>query len=107
MKVSKNTERVYSLHDYEEWSLGDFVLSEGTGYTMIDAISRLIPGVLQSDLCRTRFFLVEKTLCSTTPHYTRPDSIKNLAALFYSAETMLKLKNGAYSNHQTNMVKTP
>jgi tRNA (guanine37-N1)-methyltransferase len=73
-------ERVYSIHNYEEWSLGDFVLSGGelAVLCMIDAISRLIPGVLGNhESAEQDSFSLENNLLDH-PHYTRPERIRNL-----------------------------
>lgn len=68
-------ERLIEDECQEEWSLGDFVISGGelAALVVIDAVSRLLPGVLgnaesaQQD-SHTQAFL-------DCPHYTRPEVI--------------------------------
>ena len=60
----------------EEWSLGDFVISGGelAALVVIDAISRLIPGVLGAeDSAKQDSHAVGLLDC---PHYTRPENIR-------------------------------
>ncbi|MEY4718891.1 MAG: hypothetical protein RL563_1509, partial [Pseudomonadota bacterium] len=57
----------------EEWSLGDYVLSGGelAALVVIDAITRLIPGVLgDEDSARQDSHFSGLLDC---PHYTRPE----------------------------------
>lgn len=69
-------ERLIGSEIDEEWSLGDFVLSGGElpAMTMIDAISRLVPGVLGHQDSAGEDSFVEGLL--DCPHYTRPESIE-------------------------------
>jgi len=72
-------ERLIGTEIDEEWSLGDFVLSGGElpAMTMIDAISRLVPGVLgHQDSAEEDSFVDGLLDC---PHYTRPESIEGLS----------------------------
>lgn len=65
-------ERIIETHVDEEWSLGDFVLSGGelAAMVLIDALVRLIPGVLgHPDSARADSFM---TGYLDTPHYTKP-----------------------------------
>ena len=57
----------------EEWSIGDYVLSGGElpAMAMIDAIVRLLPGVLGDELSAQQDSFVDGLL--DYPHYTRPD----------------------------------
>lgn len=68
-------ERVIQAEVDEEWSVGDYVLSGGElpAMTMIDAMARLVPGVLgHSDSAEFDSFtdgLLDH------PHYTRPETL--------------------------------
>ncbi|HKO09368.1 MAG TPA: tRNA (guanosine(37)-N1)-methyltransferase TrmD [Alphaproteobacteria bacterium] len=67
-------ERVLELHEVEELSLGDFVLSGGepAAIALIDACVRLIPGIVgRSESLAEESF--ERGLLEY-PHYTRPQS---------------------------------
>jgi len=68
-------ERLIGTEIDEEWSLGDFVLSGGElpAMTMIDAISRLVPGVLGHSASAEEDSFAEGLL--DCPHYTRPEVI--------------------------------
>ena len=72
-------ERLIGTEIDEEWSLGDFVLSGGElpAMTMIDAISRLVPGVLGHQNSAEEDSFVDGLL--DCPHYTRPESIEGLS----------------------------
>jgi tRNA (guanine37-N1)-methyltransferase len=66
-------ERVIDTLVDEEWSIGDFVLSGGepAAAAMIDAVVRLLPGVLGHELSAQQDSFSEGLL--DCPHYTRPD----------------------------------
>jgi tRNA (guanine37-N1)-methyltransferase len=66
-------ERFIAQHVDEEWSVGDYVLSGGemAAMVMIDAISRLIPGVLGHELSAEQDSFTAGLL--DCPHYTRPE----------------------------------
>jgi len=67
-------ERVLELHEVEELSLGDFVLSGGepAAIALIDACVRLVPGIVgRSESLEEESF--ERGLLEY-PHYTRPQS---------------------------------
>ncbi len=71
-------ERLYTLEDAEEWSIGDYVISGGElgAMVVIDAIARLVPGVLgHSASARQDSFEAGLLDC---PHYTRPEFIDGL-----------------------------
>lgn len=71
-------ERLIGTEIDEEWSLGDFVLSGGElpAMTMIDAVSRLVPGVLgHQNSAEEDSFAAGLLDC---PHYTRPELIDGL-----------------------------
>lgn len=71
-------ERLLETEIDEEWSIGDYVLSGGElpAMTLIDAVSRLVPGVLghQDSAAEDSF---EQGLLDC-PHYTRPEAIGDL-----------------------------
>ncbi len=63
------------IEDYidEEWSIGDYVLSGGElpAMTMIDAVARMVPGVLGDMASAEQDSFAEGLL--DCPHYTRPE----------------------------------
>ena len=66
-------ERLIATEIDEEWSLGDFVLSGGElpAMTLIDAVSRFVPGTLgHQDSAQEDSFAAGLLDC---PHYTRPE----------------------------------
>lgn len=65
---------IESLVD-EEWSIGDYVISGGefAALVVIDAITRLIPGVLGDDDSALQDSFMQGLL--DYPHYTRPEII--------------------------------
>lgn len=71
-------ERLLELEVDEEWSLGDFVLSGGelAALTMIDAITRLIPGALGSEDSAALDSITSGFL--KYPQYTRPEVFAGL-----------------------------
>ncbi len=68
-------ERLMVSHIDEEVSLGDFVLSGGeiAAMAVIDAVVRLLPGVLGDDQSAAQDSFMEGLL--DCPHYTRPEEI--------------------------------
>jgi len=70
-------ERVLNFVD-EEISLGDFVLSGGefAALALIDAVARLVPGVMGNDLSAQVESFKEGLL--EGPHYTRPPEFRGL-----------------------------
>lgn len=62
----------------EQWSIGDYVLSGGefAACVMIDAITRLLPGVLGAAESAEQDSFVSGLL--DYPHYTRPEVVKDL-----------------------------
>ncbi|KKO48771.1 tRNA (guanine-N1)-methyltransferase [Arsukibacterium sp. MJ3] len=70
-------ERVIESEIDEEWSVGDYVLSGGElpAMTLIDAVSRLVPGVLGHDLSAAQDSFSAGLL--DCPHYTRPEVLAN------------------------------
>jgi tRNA (guanine37-N1)-methyltransferase len=68
-------ERLIDCEVDEELSLGDFVLSGGeiAAMAVIDAVARLLPGVLGDEESAVQDSFVQGLL--DHPHYTRPESI--------------------------------
>lgn len=68
-------ERFIEAHVDEELSLGDFVLSGGeiAAMAVIDAVTRLLPGVLGDDESALQDSFMDGLL--DYPHYTRPEEI--------------------------------
>jgi tRNA (guanine37-N1)-methyltransferase len=68
-------ERLIENEVDEELSLGDFVLSGGeiAAMAVIDAVTRLLPGVLGDDESATQDSFMDGLL--DHPHYTRPESV--------------------------------
>ncbi|PLK58531.1 tRNA (guanosine(37)-N1)-methyltransferase TrmD [Candidatus Palibaumannia cicadellinicola] len=66
-------ERLITTEIDEEWSIGDYILSGGelAAMTLIDSITRLIPGVLSHETSVTSDSFAEGLL--DCPHYTRPE----------------------------------
>jgi len=71
-------ERLVESHVDEEVSLGDFVLSGGeiAAMAVIDAVVRLLPGVLGDDESAAQDSFMEGLL--DHPHYTRPEEIAGM-----------------------------
>lgn len=71
-------ERLIQTEVDEEWSLGDFVLSGGElpAMVLVDAVSRMLPGVLgHSDSAAEDSFFEGLLDC---PHYTRPEALDGM-----------------------------
>ena len=68
-------ERLIEAEIDEEWSLGDFVISGGelAALVVIDAITRLLPGVLGDEESARQDSYMNGLL--DYPHYTRPETI--------------------------------
>lgn len=66
-------ERLLELDVDEEWSIGDYVLSGGelAAMVLIDAVTRLLPGVLGHDQSAEQDSFSAGLL--DCPHYTRPE----------------------------------
>ncbi|MEJ2132093.1 MAG: tRNA (guanosine(37)-N1)-methyltransferase TrmD [Gammaproteobacteria bacterium] len=71
-------QRVIDADVDEEWSVGDYVLSGGELAVMvlIDAVARLLPGVLGDDASAAQDSFVDGIL--DHPHYTRPRKIDGM-----------------------------
>ena len=72
-------ERLIELEIDEEWSLGDYVLSGGelAAAVVIDAVTRLLPGVLGDEQSAVQDSFMDGLL--DCQHYTRPEEIEGLA----------------------------
>lgn len=70
-------ERITEHFVDEEYSIGDYVLSGGElpAMVLIDAISRLIPGVLGDEQSAEQDSFSNELL--DCPHYTRPEQVDN------------------------------
>jgi len=68
-------ERIIQSDIDEEWSVGDYVLSGGElpVMTLVDAVSRLVPGVLGDMASAEQDSFTDGLL--DCPHYTRPESL--------------------------------
>lgn len=66
-------ERLIESHVDEEWSVGDFVLTGGElpAMTLVDAVSRFVPGVLGHNQSAEQDSFSDGLL--DCPHYTRPE----------------------------------
>ena len=71
-------ERIIQTEVDEEWSIGDYVLSGGElpAMTLIDSVSRLVPGVLGKQASASK--ILSPTVYWIVPHYTRPESLDGL-----------------------------
>ncbi len=69
-------ERAIQLLVDEEWSIGDYVLSGGElpAMVILDAVARLLPGVLGDEQSAEQDSFVEGLL--DCPHYTRPEEYR-------------------------------
>lgn len=72
-------ERLVESDIDEEWSIGDYVLSGGelAAAVIIDAVTRLLPGVLGDERSAVEDSFVDGIL--DYPHYTRPEMAANKA----------------------------
>jgi tRNA (guanine37-N1)-methyltransferase len=72
-------ERIIGLAIDEEWSMGDYVLSGGeiAAMAVIDAVGRLLPGVLGHASSADEDSFSDGLL--DCPHYTRPEVYQGLA----------------------------
>jgi tRNA (guanine37-N1)-methyltransferase len=68
-------ERVIESEVDEEWSIGDYVISGGelAAAVVIDAVTRLLPGVLGGEQSAEQDSFVDGLL--DHPHYTRPEVV--------------------------------
>lgn len=68
-------ERLIETEVDEEWSIGDYVLSGGelAALVMIDAVTRLLPGALNTSESAEQDSFMDGLL--DCPHYTRPEDL--------------------------------
>ncbi|WP_025819595.1 tRNA (guanosine(37)-N1)-methyltransferase TrmD [Shewanella marina] len=71
-------ERIIQSEVDEEWSIGDYVLSGGElpAMTLIDSVSRLVPGVLGKQASAEQDSFSDGLL--DCPHYTRPECLDGM-----------------------------
>jgi tRNA (guanine37-N1)-methyltransferase len=71
-------ERLIATEIDEEWSIGDYVLSGGelAAMTLMDAVSRFIPGVLGHEDSAAEDSFAEGLL--DCPHFTRPEVLEGM-----------------------------
>lgn len=71
-------ERLIQTEVDEEWSIGDYVLTGGElpAMTLIDAVARFVPGVLNKQASALEDSFSEGLL--DCPHYTRPEVLDSL-----------------------------
>ena len=69
-------ERIIETEIDEEWSIGDYVLSGGelAALVVIDAVARMIPGVLGDEDSAAQDSFMDGLL--DCPHYTRPEEFE-------------------------------
>ncbi len=72
-------ERIIMSDIDEEWSVGDYILSGGElpAMNVIDAVARLVPGVLGHELSAEQDSFSDGLL--DCPHYTRPEVLDDLS----------------------------
>jgi len=72
-------ERFVDLNCDEEWSIGDYVISGGelAALIVIDAVTRLLPGVLGDEASAQQDSHADGLL--DCPHFTRPEQIEDHA----------------------------
>jgi len=70
-------ERIFSLYNIHELSIGDYVLTGGElpALVVLDSITRLIPGVIKEGSSRNESF---EGLLLEEPQYTKPEEYKGL-----------------------------
>lgn len=70
-------ERLIELEVDEEWSIGDYVISGGelAAAVVIDAVSRMLPGVLGDEQSAEQDSFTDKLL--DHPHYSRPETVED------------------------------
>ncbi len=94
-------QRVLEAHNFEEISIGDYVLSGGEPAALIlmDACIRLLPGVMGN-----KETVTEESFSSNTgglleyPHYTRPASWESATGQTYDVPEILRSGNHAKIN---------
>ena len=86
-------QRVLDAHDFEEVSIGDFVLSGGeiAAQCLMDACIRLLPGVMGNARTVDEESFAQNLL--EYPHYTRPDTWEDNNGTPHSVPDVLKSGN--------------
>ena len=74
-------ERIFSLFEIEEISIGSYVLSSGelSSLVWIDSVVRLIPGVLSPESLEEESFSEKLGGKKEYPQYSRPEHFKELS----------------------------
>lgn len=74
-------ERIFSVFEVEEVSIGSYVLSSGelSSLVWIDSVVRLIPGVLSAESLEEESFSEKLDGKKEYPQYSRPEHFKNLS----------------------------
>lgn len=91
-------QRVLDAYDFEEVSIGDYVLSGGevAALTLMDACIRLLPGVMgNADTPDNESFGSATGGLLEYPHYTRPDTWETADGKTYAVPEVLKSGNHA------------
>ncbi len=84
-------QRILDAHDFEEVSIGDYVLSGGepAALTLMDACIRLLPGVLGNAETPTEESFSDPNLLEY-PHYTKPASWSASSGKTYDVPEILQ-----------------
>jgi tRNA (guanine37-N1)-methyltransferase len=92
-------QRVLDAHDFEEVSIGDYVLSGGEPAALIlmDAVIRLLDGVMGNENTAGEESFSDGLL--EYPHYTKPDPWTDANGMTHSVPEILK------SGHHANVAK--
>lgn len=92
-------QRILDTHEFEEISVGDYVLSGGEPATLVlmDACIRLLPGVMGNEDATTEESFANNLL--EYPHYTRPDAWTAADGKTYSVPDVLKSGNHQEIEH--------
>ncbi|MBM7071952.1 tRNA (guanosine(37)-N1)-methyltransferase TrmD [Shewanella sp. 202IG2-18] len=97
-------ERIIQTEVDEEWSIGDYVLSGGElpAMTLVDSVSRLVPGVLGKQASAEQDSFSDGLL--DCPHFTRPESLDglNVPKMLLSGNH----KNIKRWRHQQSLIRT-
>ena len=74
-------ERIFTLFDIEEISIGEYVLTSGelASLIWIDSVVRLIPGVIQRESLREESFSIGLDRKKEYPQYSRPKVFEEIA----------------------------
>ena len=93
-------ERILGTRNIEEISIGDYILSggESAAFVLIDAVLRLIPGILGNEASKNEESFENGLL--EYPQYTKPQIWKKVFQKCYYRAIMLKLRTGVYHNQR-------